>query len=128
MMAILFILVWLSFLTAHNWQKWKGFLTCPCAKIYRVEAVGLKSSNYTLNKLRFLWICEIWGNFVKIWYFVNNYLRTTFLLKTMSLNDSFTLIENNLFPVFKIAKFEFKVTVHYGVQAKSTQLCPLNVW
>ena len=23
------------------------FLTCPCHKIYRVEAVGLKSSNYT---------------------------------------------------------------------------------
>ena len=35
-------------LTAHNWQKWKStFLTCPCHKIYRVEAVGLKSSNYT---------------------------------------------------------------------------------
>ena len=30
-------------LTAHNWQKWKNrFLTCPCHKIYREEAVGLK--------------------------------------------------------------------------------------
>ena len=37
-------------LTAHNWQKWKRvFLTCPCHDIYRVEAVGLKSSNYTLK-------------------------------------------------------------------------------
>ena len=28
-------------LTAHNWQKWKStFLTCPCHKIYREEAVG----------------------------------------------------------------------------------------
>ena len=35
-------------LTAHNWQKWKRvFLTCPCHIIYRVETVGLKSSNYT---------------------------------------------------------------------------------
>ena len=35
-------------LTAHNWQKWKrGFLTCPCHKIYRDEAVGLKSCKYT---------------------------------------------------------------------------------
>ena len=37
-------------LTAHNWQKWKSiFLTCPCHEIYRVEAVGLKNSNYTLK-------------------------------------------------------------------------------
>ena len=42
-------------LMAHNWQKWKStFLTCPCHKIYRVEAVGLKSSNY-IRKLQFLW-------------------------------------------------------------------------
>ena len=35
-------------LTAHNWQKWKRvFLTCPCHKIYRDEAVGLKSCKYT---------------------------------------------------------------------------------
>ena len=29
-------------LTAHNWQKWKStFLTCPCRKIYKEEAIGL---------------------------------------------------------------------------------------
>ena len=27
-----------------------------------------------LEKLRYLWKCEIWGNIVKIWYFVNNCL------------------------------------------------------
>ena len=27
-----------------------------------------------LKKLQFLWICEIWGDFMKIWYFVNNCL------------------------------------------------------
>ena len=37
-------------LTARSWQKWKRvFLTCPCHKIYREEAVGLKRSNYTLE-------------------------------------------------------------------------------
>ena len=61
-------------LTGGNWQKWKRvFLTCPCHKIYRDEAVGLKSSNI-LEKLRNLWQWEIWGNIVKIWYFVNNFL------------------------------------------------------
>ena len=35
-------------LMAHNWQKWKRvFLPCPWHKMYKVEAVGLKSSNYT---------------------------------------------------------------------------------
>ena len=41
-----FLIYWT--LTAHNCQKWKRvFLTCPCHKIYRGEAVGLKSSKYT---------------------------------------------------------------------------------
>ena len=45
-------------LTAHNRQKWKRvFLTCPCHKIYRGEAVGLKSCKYT-------WKITI---FVKMW-------------------------------------------------------------
>ena len=45
-------------LTAHNWQKWKRvFLTCPCHKIYRDEAVGLKSCKY-------IWKIMI---FVKMW-------------------------------------------------------------
>ena len=41
-------------LTAHNWQIWKRvFLPCPWHKIYRVEAVGLKSSNYTWKIMTF---------------------------------------------------------------------------
>ena len=45
-------------LTAHNWQQWKRvFLTCPCHKIYRDEAVGLKGCKYT-------WKITI---FVKMW-------------------------------------------------------------
>ena len=47
-----------SKLTGGNWQKWKRvFLTCPCHKIYRDEAVGLKSCKYT-------WKITI---FVKMW-------------------------------------------------------------
>ena len=38
-----------------NWQKWKStFLTCPCHEIYRGEAVGLKSSNYTWKVMIFV--------------------------------------------------------------------------
>ena len=70
-------------LTAHNWQKWKksAFLTCHCHEIYREDVVGLKSPHKYLKKLWFLWICEIWGNFVKNWYFVNNCLIKVRILK-----------------------------------------------
>ena len=45
LVIVVFPLTWL---TAHNWQKCKSpYLTCPCHKIYREEAVGLKRSNYT---------------------------------------------------------------------------------
>ena len=45
-------------LTGGNWQKWKRvFLTCPSHKIYRDEAVGLKSCKNT-------WKITI---FVKMW-------------------------------------------------------------
>ena len=68
-------------LTAHNWQKWKRvFLTCPCHKIFRDEAVGLKVANI-LEKLGYLWKCEIWANIVKIWYFVNNCLMEAQIFK-----------------------------------------------
>ena len=45
-------------LTGGNWQKWKRvFLTCPCHKIYRDEAVGLKSCKNTW-KITIGPICE----------------------------------------------------------------------
>ena len=41
----------LTYLTTHNWQKWKGtFKTCPSHEIHREKAVGLKNWNYTLQK------------------------------------------------------------------------------
>ena len=42
-------------------------------EIYRDEAVGLKIANI-LEKLRYLWKCEIWGNIMRNWYFANNCL------------------------------------------------------
>ena len=45
----------ISSLTGGNWQKWKRvFLTCPCHKIYRDEAVGLKSCKYTWKITKFV--------------------------------------------------------------------------
>ena len=61
--------------------------------------------------------------------------RRPFFCKAMGSNNSFTLIENNFvllfffffFFFFKIAKFEFKVPVHYySLWVKCTQLWPLN--
>ena len=51
-------------------KKYIPYMQLPKKK-KKDEAVGLKSPNYT-QKLQFLRMCEIWGNFVKIWYFVNN--------------------------------------------------------
>ena len=50
------------------------FLTCHCHKIYRVEAVVLKNP-IILLELWFLWVWEIWGNFMKKWYFLNDCLE-----------------------------------------------------
>ena len=62
-----------SYLMAHNWQKWKSrFLSCPCHKIYREEAVGLKNLNHTLKKCDFCQYMKFWT--MEIWYFVNNCL------------------------------------------------------
>ena len=52
--------------------SWK-FDILSMHKIYGDEAVGLKNANIP-EILRYLLKCEIWGNIVKIWYFVNNCL------------------------------------------------------
>ena len=57
------LIMFVRVLMAHNWKKWKRvFLTCPCHKIYRDEAVGLKSFKYTLEIMIYV---SIWGNFLK---------------------------------------------------------------
>ena len=49
------VISFLAWLTGGNWQKWKRvFLTCPCHKSYRDEAVGLKSCKYTWKITKFV--------------------------------------------------------------------------
>ena len=70
-------------LTAHNWQKWKRvFLTYPCHKIYRVEAVGLKSSNYTWKIMIF---AKMWnlGQFLEKLIFCQQLLNQSSNLKIL---------------------------------------------
>ena len=45
----------------------------PAIKFIRRKQLVSKVANI-LEKLRNLWKWEIWGNIVKIWYFVNNFL------------------------------------------------------
>ena len=64
----------ISKLTAHNWQKWKRvFLTCPCHKIYRGEAVGLKICKYTWKITIYVNMWNL-GQFCEILIFFNNCL------------------------------------------------------
>ena len=61
-------------LTGGNWQKWKRvFLTCPCHKIYRDEAVGLKSCKYTWKITIFVKMWNL-GQYRENLIFVNNCL------------------------------------------------------
>ena len=55
-------------------EKKSRFLTCPCHKIYREQAVGLESSNLYLENYVFCEYTKFWTIFRKIWYFVNNRL------------------------------------------------------
>ena len=50
-----------------------------------------------------------------------------FFCKTIGSNNFF-YSNWKQFQVFKIGKFEFKVTVHYSLWAKCTQLWPLKYW
>ena len=45
----------------------------PAMKFIGMKQLVSKVANI-LEKLRNLWKWEIWGNIVKIWYFVNNFL------------------------------------------------------
>ena len=112
-------------------------------KCYRVEA----AVPITHLKLRCFRVCdEIWDNFVKNWYFVDirlsvqyrfpfqilrslplNHLALLngFFPQNYRLNNSFTLLEQ--FQIFKISKFDFKMTIHY-VLWENTQLWPLRTF
>ena len=52
-------------LTAHSLHKLKStFITCPSHKLYGVEAVSLKDSNYTLKITIFVNMWNL-GQFIK---------------------------------------------------------------
>ena len=63
---------------AHNCQKWKSrFFTCPCHKIYREEAVGLKKFQLCLKNYDFCeyvkfraisWKFDILSTAAWLWY------------------------------------------------------------
>ena len=109
-------------LTAHNWQKWKRvFLTCPCHKIYRGEAVGLKKVANILEELRFMWICGIWGNFVKIWYFVNNCLIEARIWSLLHMCDTYNC------DYLKHSTFRFKLIDFQLNTDFPSQVCFLTV-
>ena len=56
------------------------FLGIPTIRFIGMKQLVWKVANI-LEKLRFLWKCEIWGNILKIWYFVNNCLIEAQILK-----------------------------------------------
>ena len=60
-------------LTGGNWQNEKEYSWhVPAIKFIGMKQLVSKVGNI-LEKLRNLWTWEIWGNIVKIWYFVNNF-------------------------------------------------------
>ena len=70
-------------LTGGNWQKWKRvFLTCPCHKIYRDEAVGLKSCKYTWKITKFVKMGNL-GQYLEILIFGQYLLNWSSNLKIL---------------------------------------------
>ena len=61
-----------SALTAHNWQKLKkSILLMPLPWNLQGRSWSFKKFQLYFLKSRYLWVRDIWGNFLKIWYFVN---------------------------------------------------------
>ena len=86
-------------------------MTCHCQKICSVEAIMVYQLPIMLKIL--LWVCEFWAILWKYDIFAKIWAQIILLLKLKQ------------FQVFKIAKLEFKVTVHYGL--KCTQLWSLKL-
>ena len=66
-------LMWFYCALTHSWHV-------PAIRFIGMKQLVLKVANI-LEKLRYLWKCEIWGNIVKIWYFVNNCLIEAWIQK-----------------------------------------------
>ena len=103
-------------LTTHKW-KWKStFITYSCHKIYRgKKTICLKSSNY-IFKTTISWKCELWGNFLKIWYFGNNSLIKISNLKILFyISDSYNwgYLQHTIFRFYSI---DFKLNADFPSQ------------
>ena len=97
-----------------RWPMSQGLLIRFSVK-YRIQ-IALPNFAFFTIKLPF---------YLKDWFLKKMLFKqkavALFPHKTTGSNNSFTLTENN-FRFFEIAKFEFKVTVHYGLWVKCTQL------
>ena len=113
-------------LTAYLCQNWKEYSSHATAmKIYRVEAVGLRSYNFKLlEKLRFLWICYILTRFLKTRYFANNFLikvRIWELILHMLLLWlwlSYTQ-QSSFLPSWFLVKYKFSILIFAFFRAES---------
>ena len=73
-----------------------------------------------LEKLWFFWKCEIWGNFVKIWYFVNNCLIKARILKSFCIYMTHIIVIYLPYTTFLLIDFQLK-------QVWSSQFCVFTV-
>ena len=117
---------------------WEFF--CTHVHVLHITVNIFHTSIFVSNKLIFSWIhCTHFPSkfcvfSAKSWSitqrsvsrenaYKKSYNPLPFLCKTIDSNNSFTLIESK-FQVFKLAKLEFKVPVHYGLWAKYIHLWP----
>ena len=91
-------------------MKKKVFDTCLCYEIYRVKAADLKLEIIP-RKLWFLWKCEIWDNFLKNFYVVNNCLIKIESKKAFCTCDTynFDYLQHTIFCFYLI---NFQVNTH----------------
>ena len=78
-------------LTTYNWQNWKNILVMllpwnPCGRS------SVSSKFQILEKLKFLWICEILFNFLKNRYFANNCLMKVPILEFFSTHVTYIIV------------------------------------
>ena len=88
-----------------------------CHKNYKVEAVSLSLSNYVF-KITIFWVglCEIWGNFVKICYFVNNCVIILLHICDTYNFDYLPCLPHTTFRFYSIDKLRYSVDYRFHFQ------------
>ena len=86
--------------TAHNWQNWRRvFLSCYCHESYMIEAVGLKSFNYTFKNYNFESENSFAHMYKLMWLWLYSAQHISFILNRSFVNTDFS------FPIFPILCF-----------------------